>query len=179
MSTKKYTLGDKNFKTKKEMTEFVSNYVKHSVPGEKVLQKDRSWIIELLSKHPRFKEKSDKMTDIIVDKTSGVHHFALVLEGGHREDISFHKCLKPSLNTSEAQVKSAFRASIKGQIEIFRSEKFAAQNEIRCPVTGITLRDDADTHIDHDYTVLPFRTLLENFMKDTQLLPFALTMEHL
>ena len=42
---------------------------------------------------------------------------------------------------------------------------FHTNQDIFCPKTKIQLFNDSNTHVDHNYELLPFRTLISNFIK--------------
>jgi hypothetical protein len=168
--TGKYKLGEYFFKGKGHAKDFISKWLRASYDSYKVQDKDMHWVIDLLKKHPRFSEKSDGFSGVAIS-FHGNFHFAFVFPdpeafSGERigMDISYKKCLNPSIDTSPNQVSKAFRDSIQYQIADYRNKVLA--NGCICPKTGIQLKNDRETHIDHNYEILPFAKLVDNFCKE-------------
>ena len=72
-------------------------------------------------------------------------------------------CINNSDQIKKFKQNSAFRNTIKYQIVDFKNSCFQTNQDIFCPKFNIKLFND--THVDHNYEFLPFRTLIFNFIK--------------
>lgn len=86
----------------------------------------------------------------------------------------------PFRTPSNMEVMRAFRDTVSDQINSYRQDVFKdSLATIVCPVSGLSLFDDAETHIDHNYDVLPFKDLVDNFFTEHKINPYELDVESL
>jgi hypothetical protein len=162
-----FLLGDQTFNTKKALKEHVSNYLKCASLGP-IPDIDKSWVHNLLHHHPRYNEKTAGIDDIqiLIEKDLGWNHFSIRKENGANEDISYHKCLDQFRSSPRAHALAAFRYAIVDQTRAFREKIFQQHSIIVCPESGLTLRNDNNTHIDHDFRQLTFKTIVDTFLRE-------------
>lgn len=162
----KYKLGDLCFNTKNDLKNYVSQWLKLSSVGYVIGIDDEEWVLCLLSQHPSWIEKSKNMKNIEIGYTRGNNHFSIRKLDGTIDDISYLKCLNG--DTDYCKVMKAFRDSIIPQILAFRLSVFR-NGPIKCEVSGIVLYNDSNTHIDHNYNILPFISIVKNFLAEKHL----------
>ncbi len=158
----KFRLGNLGFPTKTTLRQFVSDWLSSSYHGYEVCTYDQDWVLELLTMHPRATLKLTGMVKIIIEHGGGHFHFSIVRETGDIEDISYIKCLQGE--TIVNNTLKALRHIIQGQIAEFRKAVFPKDDSrIICPITNIVLMNNQFTHIDHDFSKLTFRRLVDEF----------------
>ena len=159
-----FCIGTLNFATKREGREFVMSYLQKAAPGSIPIA-DKDWVEPLLQMHPRCLSKSVDADDVVVMLSDlGQNCFGFLKKDGSLEDIGTKKIFDKSASTAESNAYNAFRRCIQPQIDEFRKSTFAS-GPVVCPVTGIKLRNDTETHIDQHYDILPFKILLARFME--------------
>lgn len=162
-----FLLGDQVFKTKKALKEHISKYLKCANMGP-IPEVDNEWVHELLRCHPRYDDKTAGIKDvrIIIEKDLGWNHFSIQKEDGTTEDFSYHKCLDQFRSSPRSYARAAFRYAIADQVRAFREKVFQHHSTVVCPETSLALRNDKNTHIDHDFRQLTFKTILNTFPKE-------------
>lgn len=162
-----FCIGPLSFATKREAREFVMSYLRKATPGPITIG-DQEWVISLLQMHPRYPTKSDDALEVVVMLSEyGQNCFGLRKQDDSLEDVGTKKIFDKSTSTPESNAYSAFRRCIQPQIDEYRSSTFFS-GPIVCPVTGLTLHNDKETHIDHHYDILPFKKLLTRFLQDEE-----------
>lgn len=158
-------MGPLTFNTKREAHEFVMSYLRNAEPGAIAIA-DREWVTSLLQLHPRYVVKSADALEIVVMVSDyGQHCFGFRRKDDSLEDIGTKKIFDKSTTTPGSNAYSAFRLCIQPQIEEFRKSTFQA-GPVECPLTMLTLHNDKETHIDHHFDVMPFKDLLNEFLKE-------------
>lgn len=157
-----YILGDRPFKNKAEAKQFVSNYLRTT---QVIEEQDKAWIYDLISRHPRFDEKVGEIQCVCIKRVMGNNCFFVNTKHGCMEDISYIKCLAGKENKT-TMTKSAFRYAIHDQIRQFKNELFSHSDHVICPISGLRLYNDAQTHIDHHFETLTFDDIILNFCRE-------------
>lgn len=159
----RYSLGPLKFKTKIDAKKMISEWLHTSYTGYIPSDEEMQWIIPLLQMHPRFEEKGGlMMTGVNVTYSPPAYHLNMILENDNTVDISYNKCLVKSANSQRNAVMKALRDIIRPQIASFKAN-IIANGDIRCAITDKIL-DSSELHIDHNFDILPFRTIVDNFM---------------
>jgi len=154
-------IGDKHFKTKKDLEEYVRRIIENIGMCESIKTKskqDYDFFIELFKRHPKYPEKIANISDIsivsnkVCSKYLGLN---ITKNDGSVDDISWRNCIS---GKEKDNFKCALRISIDAQIKNFR---YMSSNE--CDICK-TL--DADEyHVDHE---THFEELLYNFLQTTK-----------
>lgn len=160
-----WRLGQLHFRNKKEMQQHVSKYLADSIPNRAVPEEDLLWVSDLLQMHPRFEEKRKDSQGIFVINTGfGNHCLAFKKPDGSYEDVGTSKIFYEHTRTLKSQANRALRNCVRPQIDKFRSDTFKDGPAI-CEITQKVLYDDEETHIDHHFEILPFKSLVQNFLR--------------
>ena len=159
----KFTLGEMIFDSKKQARDFVSNYLK---TNHKIESGDINWVEDLLSRHPRWEDKSENYKTITIEKIGANRAFFLVKNDDSLEDISYIKCFYGE--TEHMLVNKTLRNEISDQIVSFRRNCFSAHSEIKCEICETILKNDLSTHVDH---IIMFKDLVQSFRKQHQNIP--------
>lgn len=154
----KFTLGDMTFGTKKQLREFVSTWL---YDGYKVDMDADPWILDLLTMHPRATKKMENMVGLHVHYSMPFYCFVVDKADGTTEDISYTKCLTG--DSKNQRIYAAFRHAISDQIYAFKKALFKNGKVVICPISGLNLGDNPDTHIDHNFDIMPFKQLIVDF----------------
>jgi len=125
---------------------FVKEWITLSYEGYKVSPDDLEWVHDLLN---------TKDTDI----TIGFLRNEYVFKVGEDE-----YALKPLEVNQRSDTFNAFRHDIQEQITQFRRACFHNKKEYRCPETGITLKNDMNTHTDHHFRKKTFNHMVGAFL---------------
>lgn len=159
----RFWLGSLGFKTKAAAKSMVSLWLKTSVPGYLPTPAEHEWIIPLLQMHPRWDEKSERMSTIAVDYIDSSYCFVIVRDDNTREDISYNKCLNVTADSKYSREIKAFRDAITPQIIEYKTALFCKEIQPVCVMTGVLLTWDT-THIDHDFTEREFCAIVKDFV---------------
>lgn len=168
VSKYKYQLGPLTFKSKKNAKDFVSEWLRTSYDNYVVDDDDKKWIYALLDQHIKRNEKLENHNGQIYVKKNEVcskhYNFYLGKQYPHKDTLfSYLKCFENNLSTNHIlHCKQAFRNEIRPQTFQCRQTYFQFENEITCPFTNMTLRNDDYTHIDHYGKT--FADLLQEFL---------------
>jgi hypothetical protein len=160
----KITLGDMVFGSKKQLGEFVSTWLRHSYDGYKINMENDPWILDLLQMHPFASTKLIGMVGLHVRYREPWYCFVIDKNDGSTEEISYIKCMNGE--SKNQLVLAAMRNTIRDQTAKFKKDLFKKCATILCPISGIKLLDNANTHIDHNYEVLTFKQLTINFCNE-------------
>ena len=76
--------------------------------------------------------------------------------------FSLAACFNTKESCDNYKLKKAFRNTIKEQIKEFKSLHYYVG--IRCPIDN-TIMDWKKCHVDHDYDLLPFSKIIDDFIK--------------
>lgn len=157
-----FAIGNTVFATKKSATEFYRRIL-YAYPENTTVSapQDHQALLDLLALHRSVTDKIGVgvlsfQVEVNPYRTVG---FWLTRIDGSRTDWSFLECLSPS--SQEKKVKCACRELIRAQTVAFRRRVFSQVGSLICPITGDTLTNSPETHIDHRIT---FDTLLEQFL---------------
>jgi len=152
-----YKLGTKMFKTKTEAKKFVSNFLRsHTI----ISDEDKSWIIDLLSRHPRWEEKSANMADICIYRHTSTYGFGIRKQDGTLEDISYLKCFDGE--TTHGLLIKAMRHSINDQIAEYKQSLL---DELQCNFCKDGQQKN-EMHLDH---IIFFIHLVRDFLSENNL----------
>jgi len=127
-------------------TEFVKEWLAASYEGYKILTDDLEWVQKILD---------TKNTEITIGFVKSIY----VFKNG-KEEYS----LKPMEVSERKDVFGAFRNDIQTQIKLFRDNAFKRVERIRCPETGIYMRQNYDAHTDHHFRKKTFVQLVAEFL---------------
>lgn len=156
-------LGGKEFRTKKDLREFLSQEREKTPLGTLVNEQADRVLRDLLSFHP----DQDRKVGV------GISHFTvrfmppnttsfwLHRSDGTMEDFSFHKCIQhvSGVGFREREVKVKLREMIRCSISVFRGN---LPEITTCALTGTSLRR-GDAAIDHAYPDT-FSALVRRFL---------------
>ena len=158
-------LGSLGFRTKKQAQQFVSQWWQASRAGAVVSGQDLSWVMAVLTRHPNYKSKTAGLAvaKVLVDRWQGHNCFWLCRSDGSRIDISHRKCWT---YTQASEVLHVLRQLVNPQVQQVRARVFQGGRTVLCPESGVVLRDDPDTHIDHHFNVLPYKDLVAGFCQE-------------
>ena len=159
-----FALGSKEFRTKKEIQNYFKKYHDSRKVGT-VLQGEQLSVMEdLIRRHPTYDEMSlpDDLkfriwSDPYKNKTYQVR-------GHHEWEVfSYLKCIKGATKSKNhrSNVISAARREIRDQIVAFRKAK-EIDNLYICEICG---KKTNDVDIDHNFEVITFQRLLDDFLK--------------
>ena len=154
-----------NFKTQKELTNHLSNTLQSTIPGT-IIEHDHNLLCELLKIH--YEQHSSVPLYFTTEKHPIYKtQFYKFYDTNKKELIDFRymSCINNSVQIKKFKQNSAFRNTIKYQIVDFKNACFQTNQDIFCPKTNIKLLNDSNTHVDHNYEFLPFKTLISNFIK--------------
>lgn len=161
-----FSLGDRDFATKTELTEFIKSVLAGS-PLNTPLGEDVANVLrDLFALHPDAEAKMRAGIERIEVRVNGEfarnsQGFWIVRADGTETDISYKKCLD-----GEAAYRNQFiracRATIRPHIDHFRNEFFRHSPMPTCCLTGQPLRPET-CHVDHapPYT---FERIIEAFV---------------
>jgi len=158
-------IGDKSFKTKKELEEYVRHKLAsirtNSRKFYEVKNNDFKFLLELFKRHPSYNEKRGSgIAKILVGPNpSGASHIVLKRTDGTEIDISWKICISGRERSLNSVQKEILRNSIKDQII-----EFGEKTPQICNICDSYFC--AKFEIDH---VIPFKTLVANFTKNTVL----------
>jgi hypothetical protein len=154
-------IGDKHFKTKKELEEYVRNIIMNigiCKSVKTVSISDYNFFINLFRRHPKYPEKIYNICDIsiITNKVNAkLLELNIIRHDGSVDDISWRNCVS---GAEKDNFKCALRVSIEEQLKSFRR---TANNE--CDICK-TLEAD-EYHVDH---VNHFEEILYGFLQTTK-----------
>ena len=131
--------------------DFVKDWLAASYEGYKVLSDDLEWVQKLLD---------TIKTDITIGFLRNVYVFKV-----DKEEFA----LKPMEINERKDVYGAFRNEIQEQIKTFRDNAFRRAERIRCPETGIYMRQNYDAHTDHHFRKKTFVQLVAMFLFNEKL----------
>ena len=157
----KYKLGNYGFDTKKQIHNFISSWLKISYIDYELNDDDKELFLDLFRQHPRATEKLANLKTIFLEYHASYFHFSLKYNDDTVDDISYTKCLYGE--TEYGNIMKAFRDTIREQIFEYRQNIFRDNVELICPETNIILRNNSDTHIDHNFRELTFKDIVTNF----------------
>lgn len=160
-----YTLGQKDFKSKKDITKYFKTYKETKQENDILEEPYKSVMVDLVSWHPNYNEKwVDETTEFKIGIDSyGLKNFRIKNKNGWSV-FSYLKCIRahtPEKN-HRFNVQRACRKAIKKQIEEFKSE--AEQNGFwECEIDG-NMYLGYEIHVDHNFEIITFQQLLDNFL---------------
>jgi len=141
----KLRIGERLFASKNDATAAVRKVLHGYSPGQTIGAADEAFMLDVFERHPEWSlKKGAGVASIEVEQNLGSRGFWITRVDGSRTDISFVKCL--TRPTHEHDVRAAFRAEVRPQIQAFRHARLAA--DARCEVTGEPLTPE-NTHVDH------------------------------
>lgn len=146
---KHYTLGGKEFPTKKSVKDYCREILRKSAPHFP-LPADHQFLLDLLALHPRAKDKIGcgvRSFMVQVDPVwKTTRHFQLLRTDGSTTDWSFSTCLDGE--NHRANAIAALRHATSAQIIEFKRDQFDASEFIKCPFTGDLVTFNT-CHVDH------------------------------
>lgn len=125
--------------------EFVKEWLMASYEGYKVKDTDLEWVQKLIG---------TTRTDITVGFLRNEYVFKV---GGEEY------ALKEMVVNERKDVFAAYRHDIQDQIKEFRVRSFHNKLTHKCPETGLTLKNNYDTHTDHHFRKKTFVDLVKEF----------------
>jgi hypothetical protein len=161
------TIGNRNFDTLKDATQFISWMLDNLPRNKPLLEPHDSFLRDLCSMHPRADEKMKgeiSYFSIGPDSYNG-RCFYLHRPDGTKTDFGSGKCLRGEKR--DTLVLGALRTAVMDQTEQFRRELLGSGTEIVCPFEGIVL-DFGNSHVDHQ-SPKTFYTLVQQWLSVTKL----------
>lgn len=158
----KYNYGNKSFKTKKELEQTIIKFL-NDTPNHTIIDhnEENAWIYALFDTHPKVLNMADmKYLEITTDKTNILKSFFIHNKDDTLKYISYTSCLR---NKSNTYTIKAFRDDIAHQLIEFRNDLFDGNKRIVCEETGVILKNNKYTYIDHNYRKLNFIALVKMF----------------
>ena len=152
------TIGNMNFKSKKDAEIFVKNKITNIGIIENLKEHnydDYLFFYNLFKRHLYAYDKLKKCKDIRIYNNFGGLALEIVNDDNTYTEISWRKCISQKDDTKETLFKKALRTTIKPQIDTFRNNC----NTFVCELCDAKL-DKFNTHIDH---IIHFHTLVDNF----------------
>ena len=169
-----YRLGGKSFSSKQKIKEFVQRILRNGQDGRNLDLLDFAVVRDLLDWHPNSKEKIGCGVAAIQTAKhlswSNNLGFNVIRTDGSKIDFSYKACLQNSLASHKNAVIDAFRKSVAFQTV---GEK---RRLIRETLSDDGIWSDADNEHIHpedchlDHYPLSFRTILDNFLREENLL---------
>ena len=155
-------IGEFTFRTKKDASEHIRAILHTTTPGTSVVGGEYDFIRGLLDHHPCAAEKIGcGVATIEVESIKGAAPgFMLTRTDGSRDDFSYKRCLHGEAS-HHSRVVQAMRNEVQDQIDAFRRNWFAMQEEPICELTGQKLRMGPEAHVDH---LVPFREITSRFL---------------
>ena len=157
-----YNLGNKYFKKKSEITDYVKTLLNRLSIGQQILGDDLELITDLLSWHPEY-ESIWIVENKITVEPNDFGHRQFMLNG---EPFSYPKCIRSGnkeMNTRH-NVLRACRRAIQCQIDGYL-EKRNQNGFYTCEKTGENMLYRSDIHVDHDFeNGKQFLTIVEEFL---------------
>lgn len=166
-----YSLGNKEFKSKKEITSYFVRYRDSHEPGTTLTEPYRSVMIDLVKWHPEFKD--DWVCSLTQFKLGVDYHnrknYTIDKHGDGNYDVfSFYKCIsmKTPADNHRSNVIEACRVAITPSINYFRRLHMNDIGEYLCDVDKKYYRKEY-IHVDHHFELLKFSTILNNWLSST------------
>jgi hypothetical protein len=158
-----YILGNKNFKTKKLITEYFQSYHNANDSGTILDAEHHDVMFDLLKWHPMYyKWNILPISNIIfrLNIDDYGNKFYEYWHDGEWHSFSYLTCIKreSAAKYHKANCISAFRDAIRPQIRKFRED-----NHVCCNCGGLE-----NIEVDHNYNEMPFKTLIQNFLYYTR-----------
>jgi hypothetical protein len=163
---KKYTLGAREFSSKKAAEKHVGAILRDSFVGAPLPADDFKCVFDLLQHHPHANSKIGAGVAHIrvsIEQRWKSRHFEIVRVDGSTTDFSYKSCLTPP--TKETLFRKACRHAIADQIISYRNAVLHAVGveNLRCPVLGVPLTLET-LHVDHVPPVT-FEFLVQSFIE--------------
>ena len=156
-----------NFKTNKNIEDYLKFVLHDSVIGE-IIETDHNLLWELLKCHCEHEHSIPLYFTTMNDGKYKTNHFVYIDNTTYKIiNFSFRSCLQYSKSVINLNRAKAFRNAVSKQIKEFQ-ELNLTENCI-CPITGFQLFNDSNTHVDHNYNTLQFKTLTDNFIQQYDL----------
>ncbi len=146
-----------DFKTKKDLTEYTRNLLKHIGICSSIKNKNidaYNYFIKLFESHPKNPEKTKGIVDLKITQNKvnrSAIEINMVKENSVEEDISWVACIK---GKTRDPLPIAYRVAIDDQIKEFRKDKPS-----KCVNCGET---KGEMHVDH---IIHFEKLILDFEK--------------
>lgn len=157
-----YILGNRNFRTKKLITEYFQSYHNANDSGTILDDEHHDVMFDLLKWHPIYYKWNILPTSKIVFKLNiddYKNKFYVFLHDGQIKSFSYLICIRRPTEEQyhKKNCKDAFRYSIRPQIIKFRED-----NDVCCNCGSIENID-----VDHKYDEMPFEKLIQDFLNYT------------
>jgi len=163
-----YKILDKEFKTKKEITEFIRHMILKYKDNELLSDQDFAFIYEILLLHEEANIKIGPGVSSIWIQTNQntgygkTRGFWLKRTDGSITDFSWTKCVNTPKDSHKRDFLRACRTAIEPQIKEFRKKIFKINFNVFCPVTGELLFPHT-CHIDHE-APMTFERIVSDFI---------------
>lgn len=154
-----------HFKTQTSLIQHLSKTLQTTIPGT-IIEQEHDLLCELLKLH--YKHHSCNPLYFTTSKHAiykTQYYMFYDMDKNMLIDFSYKSCINNTGQIKKLKQNSAFRNTIKYQIVDFKNTCFHTNHEILCSKTGVKLLNDSNTHVDHNYEILPFRVLVSNFTK--------------
>jgi len=164
-------INDQEFKTKKELTQFVRTILYGAAPEMPLGEVEQAFLLALLKRHKYAAKKVGcgiAMFFVRVNATWGSNNrcFWLRRVDGTETDFSFLECITPT--PLRAEFMRACRHTISQQVIDFKgSQKLVLGPMMVCPVTGERIAID-DAHVDHT-PPQTFQAIVDAFVAQYQI----------
>lgn len=168
----KYLLSDKQFKTKSEIKLFFKKYKDDNEVGTILQGLEHSVMFDLIKWHPSYNEwgygglnESKLIFKIAKDIKYKKQTTFSVTDVNRTWAFSYLKCIRAGTKETNKKhnVLRAARESINYQIHDFK-DKCKINNLYECSIDK-NFYSKKDIHVDHNFEVITFQRLIENFLK--------------
>lgn len=147
------------FPSLKKAHAYVSTFIQHT---DRLEPEDALWLVrDVLSKHPNWKRKSDKLKCIKLRRYRGHKMIMLVKSDGSEEDISYRQAILGA-NSPRIDTLRALRHAVDADVKKFRVSAFADSPEVPCALCDAPCHNTSATHIDH---VKLFAAIVGDFLQ--------------
>lgn len=153
MSKVKYCYGGIGFRTKADIKKYAQQILHEEIPMNK------QFMLDIMENHPT------KIFDNPVI-TIGINDYGINQFLADGEPFSYLKCISPPSKSAhiKANVTRALRNAIKQQIFDFRDSK-CINGSYMCEISN-ELLPRCDIEIDHHYELMPFKTIVSNYLNE-------------
>ena len=149
----KYDLKNKT-KTKEHLKHLLNTLPKHKPLYNEIL-------FDLLKLHYYFYNRNPEY--FMIKKSPKFTYCFHFIKNNVIQDFSYIKCFDNKEQIKHKHKNEAYRCLIAPQIREFKDNHFSINVSCLCPTTGIVLYNNSYTHVDHNYELMPFRTIISNF----------------
>lgn len=156
-----YKILSEEFKTKKEMEQYISNLIKSLGFCEITKEHEQfKFFKSMIKNHPYYKEiKGEGIKSFMINRNKlnlSSFHLTVKTKDGKENDYSYRKCCQKKYSKDEYLIR-VMRASIYPQIKEYLKQNKKKKCNI-CKIENI----DKTFHVDH---VIPFHKIKDDYLK--------------